>query len=243
MSVTFKSLVEGEVLYSCSKTSKGWVVLPLEVLSIEDHSGRVLIRKAGSVAEWHYAPYFESVRRFPPEWVLGPYDQLICYLCKGPKITGHKLGCTHPKAPKTQEPSIKPLIDIDPDPSKPPLKIKFDVSEVAEKIRKGHYVNNLPWSDKLGAAHDAIRLTYMEEEARILERFKLDSLSELRLIVKLDHYDPTKYPICHCTGEVGNVTYKHPKADLLFELAKVYTQEDSFKDTWKAMQDFVKLLR
>lgn len=242
MPVTFKSLVEGGVFYVCSKTSKGWVVSPLEVLSVDNDLGRVLIRKAGSPAAWHYAPFFkEQVRRVPPEWVLDLDKSLICYMCKGSKAVGHKPGCTHPKAPI----DFKPWIDIDPDPSKPPMKLKVKwspKSSVPEKIRTGFYDNRLPWSDKRGAKHEATRKAYLEEEKRLSELFKQDAFERLGLIVKLKYYDPTKYPMCHCTGEVGNVLYKHPKAELLFAKAQCFAKGAKIKDIWETLIDLVGLV-
>ncbi len=112
---------------------------------------------------------------------------------------------------------------------------------VSEKIQKGFYKNVLPWY--AGKNQGDSRKAYQDEDARLLAVFKQDALEELGLVVKLTYYDPCKYPMAFCTGDVPNVTYKHPKADALFEKALDRTEERSIPNIWNEMCDLVELVR
>jgi len=130
---------------------------------------------------------------------------------------------------------------------------------VDEKLNSDFYKNKLEYpsknkviqmvKDSAGTVteHDLykkFRNEYYTEEGRLQELFKQDAFAELRLLEKMEHYDPSKHPIAHCTGDPPNVLYKHPKAELLFSKAlEMGRHSNGLHEVWIYMVEMAELLQ
>lgn len=87
---------------------------------------------------------------------------------------------------------------------------------VYEKMRSDYYKNKLPYSGKKD--DQAIRKAHGEEEGRLHQLFKSDLEKEFGIV-------------------------RHPKADLLFQIAWSMGHSSGYHEVWNHYQEMVDLLK
>lgn len=108
MSVAFKSLKPGDLLYDCHRHKLGNTTIPVmgvwkvRVLEVNLEDQKALISWNGNTPTWKSPGYFQSaiIRRFPPEWATRDLGEQTCCMCHAKKSEGHRPDCGHPKAKK-----------------------------------------------------------------------------------------------------------------------------------------------
>ena len=129
---------------------------------------------------------------------------------------------------------------------------------VYAKLERGEYKNNKVFPHKNNVtqvvhdsagtitekqARDRLHKEYYDEEKRLEEQFKTDCFVELGLIEHHTFYDVTRHPISQYSGDVPNVIWKHPKADLLYSKAYEMGHSAGYHEVWNIMQDLVELIK